>query len=128
MPPRHYQTAKTELVKKNRLAAGLLSERFPGVSGIVVHMTYYRKVTNLVLMVRTVNFFPTCHAYFTMDCAVKGCTDGGFDLASVIGTLVKSRKRTAKGKIDCGGKIDAVAAEHASILYEVTIQYMLPPR
>jgi hypothetical protein len=58
-----------------------------------------------------------------MDCVIKGCTDGGFDLSQVIGNLVKNRKKTAKGKIACNGKIDAEASEHASISYIVTIQY-----
>jgi hypothetical protein len=112
-----------ERSKQLRLAAGLLSERFPEVSDLVVHMTYYHKGVNPVLMVRTVHFFPSRHAYFNMDCMIKGCVDGGFDLTSVITHMIKTHKKTEKGKLICNGKGDTLASDHASISYEITVTY-----
>lgn len=112
-----------EMNKKQRLACGLVSARFPQVSGMVVYMTYYQKGANPVLMVRTVNFFPTGYAYFNMECMIKGCVDGGFDLTSIIVDLIKKHKRSGKGKLVCNGKVDADVADHASIDYEIKIEY-----
>ena len=123
MTHRQNYMERTEQNKQRKIAAGLLSERFPEVSDIVVHMTYYQKGVNPVLMVRIVNFFPTGHAYFNMDCMIKGCVDGGFDLTSVIARMIKNRKRSGKGKLVCSGKGDSIASDHANIAYEVSIKY-----
>ena len=113
-----------ELIKQRRLESGLVSERFPEVSGMVIHMTYYQvKGANPVLMERIVNVFPTGHAYFYMECMIRDCVDGGFDLTSTIHGMIKKHKKLAKGKLICPGKTDADTSEHASIAYEIRIQY-----
>lgn len=115
--------ARMELNRQNRLATGLLSERFPEVSSILINMTYYQKGVNPVLMLRTIHVLPSDSAYFNMDCMIKGCVDGGFDLTSVIKKTVKARKKTVKGKLVCRGKTDTNSADHASVDYEIGIQY-----
>lgn len=115
--------ARMELNRQNRLATGLLSERFPQVSSILINMTYYQKGVNPVLMLRTIHVQPSDSAYFNMDCLIKGCVDGGFDLTSAIKNMVKARKKTAKGKLICRGKTDTSAAEHASVEYEIEMRY-----
>ena len=112
-----------ELNKQRRLEAGLVSERFPEVSDITVLMTYYQKAANPILMVRTVNFWPSQHAYFNMACMSKDCADGGFDLTSVISLMIKNHERSGKGNLLCNGKSDTLASDHASITYEITIKY-----
>jgi len=67
MVHRQNYVAKAEQDKKNRLFACLVSDRFPWVSSMVINMTYYQKVSNPVLMVRTVNVFPNAYAYFNME-------------------------------------------------------------
>jgi hypothetical protein len=116
---------RMEINKQQRIISGLVSERFPEVSGIVIHMTYYHKAANPILMVRTVNVIPTGYAYFNMDCMVKDCVDGGFDLTSVIAHMVKQHKKLEKGKLVCNGsgKDHALASDHASITYEIKIKY-----
>jgi len=116
---------RMELNKQQKIISGLVSERFPEVSSIVIRMTYYHKAVNPVLMVRTVNVIPTSYAYFNMDCMIKDCVDGGFDLTSVITDMVKHHKKLEKGKLVCSGngKDHALASDHASITYEIKIQY-----
>ena len=114
---------KMELKKQRRYDAGLLSERFPEVSGIVIRMTYYHKAENPILMERTVNVFPTSYAYFNMECMIKGCEGGGFDLTSLITKHIKQHKKSVKGKMVCKGKNGNLTSEHASIAYEVNIKY-----
>ena len=116
---------RMELNKQQKIISGLVSERFPEVSSIVIRMTYYHKAVNPVLMVRTVNVIPTSYAYFNMDCMIKDCVDGGFDLTSVITDMVKHYKKLEKGKLICSGngKDHPLASDHASITYEIKIQY-----
>jgi hypothetical protein len=114
---------RMELVKQRRIEAGLVSDRFPKVSGMVILMTYYQRGKNPVLMKRTVNVFPTSFAYFHMECMIKGCVDGGFDLTATINDLIKNHKKLSKGKLTCKGKLNAVDCDHASIDYEIQIQY-----
>jgi hypothetical protein len=128
MANRQQHAAKLELKKQSTSAAGLLSERFPQVAGMVIHMTYYQNGINPVLMVRTLNVFPTSPAYFKMDCMIKGCEGGGFDLTSVIKSMIKTRKKEKKGSIDCKGKVDAVTCDHASVDYDIAIKFGKAPR
>src|SRR4030065_2634452 len=116
---------RMELNKQQKIISGLVSERFPEVSSIVIRMTYYHKAVNPVLMVRTVNVIPTSYAYFNMDCMIKDCVDGGFDLTSVITDMVKQHKKLGKGKLVCNGngKDSTLASDHASIAYEIKIKY-----
>lgn len=114
---------KTERNKQLKLEAGLISERFPEVSDIVMQMTYYQNAANPVLMSRTINFWPSHHAYFNMDCMKKDCLDGGFDLTSVVLDMIKHRKKSAKGKMKCNGSVTPPLSDHASIAYEISIIY-----
>jgi hypothetical protein len=123
MNRRQNYLAKQEMLQKNRIAAGLVSDCFPGVSCIVFRMTYYLGASSPILMERTLNFHPADYAYFRLDCMKEECTNGGFDLTSVVTSLVRSRKRTVKGKIMCRGKNPALPPGHASISYEVSVQY-----
>jgi hypothetical protein len=123
MNARQNHAAKMEQRKQDRLDAGLVSDRFPEVLGMVLNMTYYRKVASPVLMVRTVNVFPDSYAYFHMECMIDGCVNGGFDLTSAISQMVRNRKSSAKGMLSCGGEANLAGSDHASVSYEISIQY-----
>ena len=128
MTHRQDYIARMELVKKNRINAGLVSEHFPKVSSIIINMTYYQKVANPVLMERTINILPASYAYFNMECMIKDCVNGGFDLTPAISDLIKNRKKSGKGKLVCKGKTTPDSPEHASISYEISIQYIKKSR
>jgi hypothetical protein len=123
MAQRQNYTAKMDLRKRQQVAAGLVSDRFPEVRGIVIQMTYFRKGLNPVLMLRTVNVFPTGYAYFHMECMISGCTDGGFDLTPIITEMVKKHQKLKKGTLVCNGKSTDLASDHANIAYEVAIKF-----
>ncbi len=116
-------TAKMELTKKHKLAAGLISDRFPKVAGIVLYMTYYQEGVNPILMLRTVNIFPTDSAYFKMECMTKGCIEGGFNLTTPIIDLIKKRKNAGKGELTCRGKHETRSSCRAKISYDIKIKY-----
>jgi len=123
MAQRQNYAVKMDQLKQKKIAAGLVSDRFPEVSGMVIQMTYFRKGLNPVLMLRTVNVFPTAYAYFNMDCMISGCIDGGFDLSPIIKEMVKKHTKLRKGTLVCCGKNADLASDHAHIDYEVTITF-----
>jgi hypothetical protein len=112
---------KQELERAALVATGLVSERYAGLSSIEFRMTYYRMGFDAVLMKRTLSFSPADYAGFHLKCMEDGCTGGGFDLAPVVAGLAKSRKKSVKGKLYCRGTNHALG--HASIAYEVNVQY-----
>ena len=112
---------KQDSEKAALAAAGLISERYPGISTIEFHMIYYRRGVDQVLLKRVLSLTPSDHAGFHLHCMHEGCANGGFDLAPVIAAMAKDRKRSASGKIFCRGTSDTVG--HASLAYEVKIQY-----
>jgi hypothetical protein len=112
---------RQELLKKNKIASGLISERFPGVSRITFRMTYYQRGARSVLMTRTLNFTPADYAYFRMDCTKEECINGGFDLTPIVAELIKNGKKSVKGTLCCDGKGETLAPNHVSIGYEVSI-------
>ncbi len=114
---------KKELKKKKQIAAGLVEEMFPTVSGITIQMKYVHTAIIPIVMDRTVNVFPSSYAYFHMDCLVKGCEEGGYNLTPVIKGMIKKRKRTGKGELKCSGKNSNVPSDHALISYEINIKY-----
>jgi hypothetical protein len=123
MANRNKSSAKMALKKQNRLLAGLISERFPEVSGIIISMIYYQNGANSVLMERTINMLPTSDTYFKMDCMVRGCDGGGFDLTQTVADLAKNLRKVKKGTPVCNGQTDVPSQDHASIDYEIVIQY-----
>ncbi len=123
MSTRQDYITKMELKKQARLEAGLVNDRFPTVASIVISMTYYHNAENPVLMERTVNIFPNSQAYFIMECMIKTCENGGFDLSPIIAKQIKQRKKSVKGKMNCKNKSPELASNHASISYEITSKF-----
>ncbi len=122
MNPRQSYKQKMELERAALAALGLVSEHYAGVSKIEFLMTYYLRGLDAVLMKRTLSFSPADYAGFHLKCMEDGCTGGGFDLAPVVAGLAKAHKKTTKGKVYCHGKNQTFG--HASIAYEVNIQYL----
>ncbi|HTF99050.1 MAG TPA: hypothetical protein VK654_00510 [Nitrospirota bacterium] len=114
---------RIEMKKNAMLASGLVSERMPGVSSIICRMTYHQRTAGPVLMTRIMNFSPRDYACFHLDCLREECTDGGFDLTPIVRSLVRNRKKSGKGRILCRGKSSSLRQGHASISYEVDVEY-----
>jgi hypothetical protein len=114
---------KMEIKKQHKLDAGVVTELYPDVEGIVIHMIYFHNAENPVLMQRTVNVFPSSYAFFKMECMIKGCEGGGFDLTSLIAKNIKQRKKSFKGELVCKGKNAGKPSDHARISYEINIKY-----
>lgn len=120
---RSVQLHKKEQKAQMDIEAGLVSEHFPIVSKITLVLTYYHVAVIPVLMVRTINFRPDSAANFKMNCAIPGCEGGGFDLTKIIAAAVKGHKETLKGNLACEGKNASFDKNHASIDYEIIVDY-----
>lgn len=105
--------------KRQIAAAGLVSGRFPDVASIVVTMNYCRGPFPAVL--RTLNFYPGSQAFFKISCLGDGCDDGGLDLTNIMQRMVRTREKSAKGKLTCDNKDEAIV--HPTVDYEVAITY-----
>jgi len=106
--------------KQSKVDAALLSESYPDVSSVVVSMNYYQRNKGQVFMQRTVNFFPGSAAYFLMECMRHDCIDGGYDLETVIATMMRDHLESGNGEIVCPGD---KSSGHARIDYTIAIQY-----
>jgi hypothetical protein len=120
---RNDHAERAKLRKEMNEAAGLVSERFPSVAGMVITMTYYRGSVKSPLMVRTINIYPTSFANFKMTCMTRGCTDGGFELSAVVEKMVETQTKMSKGSLLCSGSDGALSNGHARIEYEAVIEY-----
>lgn len=117
---RHEKEEERRERKQRKLDAGLLSERYPAVSSVVISMDYHQRNTGPVYMQRIVNFFPNSAAYFYMECMRNDCIDGGYNLEPVITSMTRGRLETGSGELVCPG--DNPSA-HARINYSIAIQY-----
>lgn len=105
--------------KRQTLAAGLVSDSFPGVESIVVTMDYRKGTFSAVH--RTVNFFPGSAAFFKISSLGEGCDEGGLDLTNLIRKMVRSREKSAKGEFSCEHNVPEVV--HPIVDYVVSITY-----
>lgn len=105
--------------KRQTLAAGLMSDRFPSVSSIVVTMNYGRGTHPEVF--RTLNFYPGSFAFFRISCLSEGCDLGSLDLTHSLRRMIGGRETSAKGELRCGNRDAAIV--HPRIEYQVAITY-----
>jgi len=103
--------------------SGLISRRFPEVASIVVDMEHHRKGIDAILLLRTLYYSSDSHAYFHVECLNQDCSDcsDGFDLESVVASMIRGRTSTRHGALDCEGH--GIMSSHVNITYKVTIQY-----
>ena len=121
MKPNVYSKRKEawEERKRQTLAAGLMADRFPDVSSIVVTMDYSRGSHSAVH--RTMNFYPGSYAYFQVSPLGEVSDEGGHDLTRFIHRMIGSREKLAKGQFNDEQTDPAVG--YPTVGYEVAITY-----
>ena len=121
MKPNVYTRRKEawEERKRQMLAAGLVADRFPDVSSIIVTMEYSRGTFSAVH--RTMNFYPGSPAFFKITSLGEGSDEDGLDLTRFINKMIGSRQRSAKG-VFSGDRKDPENI-HPNVDYEVAITY-----
>ena len=120
MTNREKNVAKMEKTQQ-KLESGLISEHFPGVSSIVVHVTNSYKGINPDTILRTFHFWPNSYAYFYIECLSEDCRDGGYDLNQVITMMIRNHRDSGEGELDCDSS--NLSSDHSRIYYKVSILY-----
>lgn len=121
MKPNVYSRRKEawEERKRQMLDAGLMADRFPDVSSIIVTMDYSRGTFSAVH--RTMNFYPGSPAFFKISSLGEGSDEGGLDLTRFIHKMIGSHQKLAKGAFNGDRKDPAIV--HPNVDYEVAITY-----
>lgn len=122
MKNQSYMAKKIQIDEKMK-EAGLVSECFPDVSGIVIHMTYDRKTSSSFSLERTLNFSKCSYAYFDIDCIIKDCVYGNLDLTPFISSMVKKHKKNETGREVFKVSKDSFISGDIGISYKVNIKY-----
>ena len=120
MTSREKNVAKMEK-KQQRIESGLVSEHFPGVSSIVIHVTNSYKGIIPETILRTFNFWPNSYAYFNIECLSEECRDGGFDLSRIITMMIRNHKNAEEGELMCDS--GNLSTDHSSIYYQISVVY-----
>jgi len=108
--------------RKLKLESGLISEHFPDIESIFIKINNSYGKKNPIKIAREFKFIPESQAYFNIECLNKNCLDGGFDLAGVIDTMIKSHTGSGEGELSCNGS--ELSPEHSHISYKITINYI----
>jgi len=107
--------------KEQKIESGRISDLFPDVSNITIHVTNYHGRKNPVVVKRIFQFFPDSYAYFVLECLRKKCVDGGFDFGKIITKIVKEHRSSESGELSCKG--NSLSSDHSYILYKVAVRY-----
>jgi hypothetical protein len=132
MTYREQRDARKEKMQQTH-EAGLISERFPEVSNIVIDMQHDWKGIEWIHLLRTLNFSSESHAYFHVECLNRDCKEciQGFDLHQFIAAMIRSHTELREGSFTCEG--NNLTSGRLNINYKVVIQYFghlarIPPK
>lgn len=110
--------------------ANSLRERFPKVEEIVFEMAFtdLKGIGTYSPQMRSLS--ASAKAFFAIACPRTLCLDGGFDLDSVIRSMLASGGTAAGGTLECQGWLDPARPEHARCLlqmhYRLHVRYDTP--
>jgi len=107
--------------KEQKIESGKISDRFPDVSSITIHVTNYHGRKNPVIIKRVFQFSPDSYAYFVLECLRKKCVDGGFDFGKIITKIAKGHRSSESGELACKG--NNLSKDHSYISYKISIRY-----
>lgn len=112
--------------------AGTLRERFPKVEELVLDMGFVDLKAIGTYSPQMRSFSPSAKAFFAIACPRTLCLEGGFDLDSIVGEMLRGRASRSVGSLECQGWIDPTHAESARCLlklhYKLQARFYSPPR
>jgi hypothetical protein len=107
-----------------------LRERFPKVEEIVFEMAFtdLKGIGTYSPQMRSLS--ASAKAFFAIACPRTLCLEGGFDLDSIIGTMLGCGGTTSGGRLECHGWLDPARPENARCLlqlhYRLHVRYDAP--
>jgi hypothetical protein len=107
-----------------------LRERFPAVEEIVFEMAFTDLKSMGTYSPQMRSLSASAKAFFAIPCPRTLCLDGGFDLDSIIASMLGSGGTKAGGTLECQGWLDPARPEHARCLlqmhYRLHVRYDTP--
>jgi hypothetical protein len=100
-----------------------LRERIPQVEQIVLEMAFTDLQEFGTYSAQKRSFSPSAKACFAIACPRTLCLDGGFDLDTVVGTMLARGATTAAGTLECQGRITSTHPEHARCLLQLHYRF-----
>ena len=92
-----------ELRQRAYLAAPLLAEQFPAVRELAVRMKFSDPEAKQRPQPYARVFAPDMHAFFQIQCPLRDCTGGGFDLTGAVPGALKRVHPVTRGSLTCEG-------------------------
>lgn len=86
------------------LAAPLLAEQFPAVRELAVRMKFNDPEGKEKPQPSARVFSPDMRAFFQLQCPLRDCTGGGFDLTSAVPVALKGSRPVTRGSFTCEGR------------------------
>jgi hypothetical protein len=107
-------------------------DRFPGVEQIVADMTFIDVKETGHYSAQMRSFSASAKAFFAIACPRALCLEGGFNLDTVVTTMIAAQQSTAAGTLECAGWTEPSRSQHAHCLlqlsYRIHVTYDGTPR
>ncbi len=97
--------------QRNYLAAPVLRQKYPKIRELVVELSFSDPEGKVNPSPHKRRYSSEMQAYFEIECPLRDCTGGGFDLAADITKSLSAKHAESTGKSACTGdrKRDGVA-------------------
>jgi hypothetical protein len=99
--PENSRQQRADRLRRERAAAHALRVEFPAVQQLRLELTFESAAANTPVPQSHV-LHPAARAFFEFPCPYADC-DGGFDLASAVGTALANKSGKTSGALECSG-------------------------
>ena len=117
MAHRPYLADAQERERRQRLylAAPMLGARFPKVRELVVEMSFADPEGKVHPSPHKRRFSAEMQAYFEIECPLRDCSGGGFDLGPEINRALSPRGGDGTGSMSCSGDRNSAAGSRCNL-------------
>jgi hypothetical protein len=110
--------------------AYLVRDRFPHLEQLVLDVAFTDRTRIGTYSAQMHSFCAGAKAFFAVACPRTLCLDGGFDLDSVVATMLEAGATSSIGLLECAGWVKPVGSEAACcallIHYRLQARYSTP--
>jgi hypothetical protein len=128
MAHRSYLVDAQERERRQRLymAAPVLRAKFPKVGELVIELSFSDPDGKVNPSPHKRRYSPDMQAYFEIECPLRDCQNGGYDLGADISRALSGRGGETSGKASCSGdrKRDGVSDHRCNleVRYQIKVQ------
>lgn len=109
-------------------ASPLISQKYPNVKSLIIEQTFHDDSgTEQIAQTRWNVPIDTTRAYFYIDCRMRECIDGGFDLTQAVISTIENGETRSSGRLVCQGWQDKERAGQfhclTDLVYQIEVNY-----